>query len=241
MREYDAAEAPVPRINLPRRLAAEAVGTAGLLVSVVGSGIMGEQLAGGNVAIALLANSLATGFALFVLISVFGDISGAHLNPVVTFADYFVHRRSAGESGLYVGAQIGGGFAGVAVSNVMFGLPGVFVSERVRSGTGLWVSEVLATFGLLLVIQVLARRQPAIVAVAVGAYIAGAYWFTSSTSFANPAVTLARMATNTFTGIRPVDAPAFIVAQFVGALIAIAFASWMDPVRREPEKSPAGR
>ena len=207
----------------------EAVGTSLLLATVVGSGIMGERLAGGNVAVALLANTLATGAGLVALILTFGPISGAHFNPVVTLAD-------ASQGGLawrdvppYVVAQVVGAFAGVAAAHLMFGEPLFSASRHVRAGGAQAFSEFVATFGLLAVIWGCARTRSTVVPFAVGAYITAAYWFTASTSFANPAVTLARSATDTFAGIRPADAPAFIVAQVVGAGCATGLFRWLVP------------
>jgi glycerol uptake facilitator-like aquaporin len=218
------------RADLPRRLASEGLGTAFLLATVIGSGIMGERLSGGNVAIALLANTIATGAALVALIVTFGPISGAHFNPAVTIADATQKGLPWLEVPAYVIAQTGGAFLGVAVAHVMFGEPLFFASEHVRSGTAQLVSEFVATFGLLAVIWGSVRRTPDMVPFAVGAYITAAYWFTSSTSFANPAVTLARAASNTFAGIRPMDVPGFVVAQLLGALAATATFRWLVPV-----------
>jgi glycerol uptake facilitator-like aquaporin len=215
--------------TLGRKLAAEAVSTALLLATVVGSGVMAEQLAGGNVAIALLANTIATGAGLVALILTFGPISGAHMNPAVTLAD-------ASQGGLpwrevpgYVTAQVLGAFGGVAVAHVMFEKALFSASEHVRSGPSQLVSEFVATFGLLCVIWGVSRRHAQFTPFAVGAYITAAYWFTASTSFANPAVTLARAASNTFAGIRPDDAPGFIVAQLLGALAGTLFFRWLLP------------
>ena len=215
--------------TLPRRLVAEAVGTGLLLAAVVGSGIMGERLAGGNVAIALLANALATGAALVALILTFGPISGAHFNPAVTLAD-------ASQGGLpwrevpgYLLVQVVGAFGGVAAAHVMFGEPLFTASTHARSGGSQVFSELVATFGLLAVIWGCSRLRSNAVAFAVGAYITAAYWFTASTSFANPAVTLARAATDTFAGIRPGDVPGFIAAQLVGAAAATALFRWLVP------------
>ena len=210
-----------------RRLAAEALGTAFLLAAVVGSGIMGEHLAQGNVAIALLANTLATGAALVVLILVFGPISGAHLNPVVTLSQLMLGRQSRGEAVSYGLAQVLGALAGVAAAHLMFGEPLFFASHHVRSGAAQWWSEFVASFGLLLVIHNVGRYRPGMIPLALGGYITAAYWFTASTSFANPAVTLARSLTDTFSGIRPVDTPGFIVAQIFGALAATLVSRWM--------------
>jgi glycerol uptake facilitator-like aquaporin len=195
-----------------RRAVAEALGTAFLLAAVVGSGIMGERLAGGNVAIALLANTIATGAALVALILTFGSISGAHFNPAVTLADASQGGLAWREVPVYIAAQITGAFAGVAAAHLMFGEPVFFASRHVRAGNAQLFSEFIATFGLLAVIWGCARLRSSAVPFAVGAYITAAYWFTSSTSFANPAVTLARAASDTFAGIRPVDTPGFIVA-----------------------------
>jgi glycerol uptake facilitator-like aquaporin len=216
--------------SLGRRLVAEGVGTGLLLATVVGSGIMGERLAGGNVAIALLANTLATGAVLVALILTFGPISGAHFNPAVTLA-------VAAESGLpwsevpgYLAAQVVGAFVGVAVADLMFALPAFSVSQHMRHGPSQLLSEFVATFGLLAVIWGCSRlRSSAVVAFAVGAYITAAYWFTASTSFANPAVTLARSVTDTFAGIRPADVPGFVVAQLVGAAAATELFRWLVP------------
>jgi glycerol uptake facilitator-like aquaporin len=215
-------------------LVAEFVGTALLLAAVVGSGIMGERLAGGNVAIALLANSIATGAMLVALILTLGPVSGAHFNPAVSVAD-------ATQGGLpwphvsgYVAMQCAGALVGVAVADVMFGEPVFAPSQHVRAGLPQVFSEAVATFGLLSVIWGCSRRQPDAVAFAVGAYIAGAYWFTSSTSFANPAVTLARAFTNTFAGIRPSDVPGFVVGQACGAAAATLLFRWLVPPERTP-------
>jgi glycerol uptake facilitator-like aquaporin len=216
-------------VTFARKLVAEALGTALLLATVVGSGIMGESLAGGNVAIALLANTLATGAALVCLILTFGPISGAHFNPAVTLADASQRGLPWREVPGYLIAQILGAFAGVAAAHGMFGKPVFFASQHVRSGGPQLFSEFVATFGLLAVIWGVARRRSAAVPFAVGAYITAAYWFTASTSFANPAVTLARAASDTFAGIRPVDAPGFIVAQLVGALAATYLFRWLVP------------
>ena len=220
---------PPERPDLGRRLAAEAVGTAFLLATVVGSGIMGERLAAGNAAVALLANTLATGAALVALILTFGPISGAHFNPAVTLAD-------ASQGGLpwrdvpgYVAVQIAGAFAGVAAANIMFELPPFFASRHARQGPAQMFSEFVATFGLLAVIWGCARLRSAAVPFAVAAYITAAYWFTASTSFANPAVTLARAASDTFAGIRPADAPGFVGAQLVGAALATVLFRWLVP------------
>ena len=219
--------------TLARRAAAEAVGTALLLAAVVGSGIMGERLAGGNVGIALLANTIATGAALVALILTFGPISGAHFNPVVTLAEAWGGGCRGRDVPIYLAAQVFGAFAGVGAANVMFSAPLFFASRHARAGGAQLFSEFVATFGLLAVIQGCARTRPADVAYAVGAYISAAYWFTASTSFANPAVTLARSASDTFAGIRPADAPGFVVAQLVGAAAATLFFRWLLPPARQ--------
>ena len=215
--------------TLPRRLVAEALGTAFLLAAVVGSGIMGERLSGGNVAIALLANSLATGAVLGALVLVFGPISGAHFNPAVTLAEASQRRVPWREVAGYVAVQVAGAFLGVAAANAMFEEPLFAAGTHARAGISQSFSEVVATFGLLLVIHGGSRSRPRALPFAVGAYIAGAYWFTASTSFANPAVTLARAATDTFAGIRPADVPAFLVAQLIGAALATALFRWLVP------------
>jgi glycerol uptake facilitator-like aquaporin len=212
-----------------RRAVAEALGTAFLLAAVVGSGIMGERLAGGNVAIALLANTLATGAMLVALILTFGPISGAHFNPAVTLADASQGGLAWREVPIYIAAQIAGAFTGVAAAHLMFGEPLFFASRHVRAGSAQLFSEFVATFGLLSIIWGCARLRSSAVPFAVGAYVTGAYWFTSSTSFANPAVTLARAASDTFAGIRPVDAPEFIVAQLAGAMAATMLFRWLAP------------
>ena len=223
-------------MSLARRAASEAIGTALLLAAVVGSGIMGARLAGGNGAIALLANTLATGAALVALILGFGPISGAHFNPAVTLAHAVRARISWRDSGVYVAAQIVGAFAGVLCAHLMFAEPLLSASAHARSGMAQAFSELVATFGLVSVIFGCSLRQSSAVAFAVGAYITAAYWFTASTSFANPAVTLARAATDTFSGIRPADVPAFLAAQMCGAALATGLFVWMDrsEARREP-------
>ena len=206
---------------MARRAVAEALGTAFLLAAVVGSGIMGERLSGGNVAIALLANTIATGAALVALILTFGPISGAHFNPAVTLADASQGGLAWREVPAYLVAQILGTFAGVAATHIMFGEPVFFASRHVRAGGAQLFSEFVATFGLLSVIWGCTRlRSVIVVPFAVGTYITAAYWFTASTSFANPAVTLARAASDTFSGIRPADVPGFILAQLGGAAAA---------------------
>jgi glycerol uptake facilitator-like aquaporin len=215
--------------SLSRRVVAEAVGTALLLAAVVGSGIMGERLAGGNVAIALLANTIATGAALAALILTFGPISGAHFNPAVTVADAWQRGMKWRDAPAYILAQIVGAFGGVAVAHLMFGLPPFVASRHVRAGAAQVFSEFVATFGLLSVIWGCTRFRSSVVPFAVAAYITAAYWFTASTSFANPAVTMARSVTDTFAGIRPIDAPGFILAQLAGAFLATALFRWLVP------------
>jgi glycerol uptake facilitator-like aquaporin len=213
--------------DLKRRVAAELLATAFLLTAVVGSGIMAERLSGGNVGVALLANALATGGALVALILTFGPISGAHMNPAVTLAAAAERKFAWRDVPAYVVAQIAGAFAGVAAAHVMFGERALFfASTHARSGGAQIFSEVVATFGLLAVIWGCSRSRPDAVPYAVASYIVGAYWFTASTSFANPAVTLARTATDTFAGIRPSDAPGFIAAELVAVLLATYLLRW---------------
>lgn len=205
---------------MTRRLLAEAIGSFFLFATVIGSGIMAEQLAGGNGAVALLANTLATGAILFVLITMLGPVSGAHFNPAVSLV-----MRLRGDGGwaslaAMVMAQLGGGVLGVWAAHAMFGLPVLEVSTHTRTGAGQWMGEFIATFGLLLTILGTVRYRPASVPASVALYIVAAYWFTSSTSFANPAITLARSLSDTFAGIAPGDVPGFIVAQIAGALTA---------------------
>ena len=215
--------------TLNRRLVSEAVGTARLLAAVVGSGIMAERLSGGNQALALLANAMATGAALVALILTFGPISGAHFNPAVTVADASQGGLSWNEVPGYIGAQLGGAVAGVWSAHLMFQEPVFMVSQHARSGAAQLFSEFVATFGLLAVIWGCSRRRSAAVPFAVAAYITAAYWFTASTSFANPAVTFARALSDTFAGIRPMDVPGFVVAQFIGAMAATLLFRWLVP------------
>ena len=215
--------------SLLRRTVAEFVGTLLLLAAVVGSGIMAEKLAAGNVAMALLANTLATGAALVALILAFGSISGAHLNPAVTLADAWQGGIAWNETPAYIAGQLAGAFAGVATAHLMFGLKLFTASTHVRTGPAQIFSEFVATFGLLSVIWGCARHRPTGVPFAVGAYITAAYWFTASTSFANPAVTLARSASNTFAGIRSADTAGFVIAQLAGAFAATLFFRWLTP------------
>lgn len=213
--------------SLSRRVGAEFLGTAFLVAAVVGSGIMGERLAQGNVAIALLANTIATGAALAALILAFLPISGAHLNPVVSMAEAMRGGITWSVAGLYIPAQICGGIAGTACANAMFALPAFSISHHARTGAPQWFSEIVATFGLLLVIRTVARFNTAWLAIAVAAYIVAAYWFTASTSFANPAVAIARSLSDTFAGIRPADVPAFLAAQIAGGLAAVFVSDWL--------------
>jgi glycerol uptake facilitator-like aquaporin len=224
--------------SLARRLVAECLGTLLLLAAVVGSGIMGERLAAGNLALALLANTIATGTALVALILAFGPVSGAHLNPAVTLADALQGGIGWREVPVYVLAQMVGAFAGVASAHLMFGLPFFSISTHVRSGPSQLFSEFVATFGLLAVIWGCARKRPSAVPYAVGAYITAAYWFTASTSFANPAVTLARSVTSTFSGIRPADVAGFVGAQFAGAVTATVLFAWILPAVKSASTEP---
>ena len=218
-----------PRLSLAKRVTSEAVGTALLVATVVGSGIMAERLSGGNIALALLANTLATGAALVALILTFGPISGAHFNPVVTFADALERGIPWKEAPAYVVAQVLGGVAGTMCAHMMFGLPILSASRHARSGTAQLFSEFVATFGLLAVIWGCSRLRSSVVAFAVGSYITAAYWFTASTSFANPAVTIARSLSDTFAGIRPADVAGFILAQFLGGITATLLFRWLAP------------
>ncbi len=218
-------------MTLLRRCIAEAIGTGFLLASVVGSGIMAERLSDGNQAIALLANTLATGAALMCLIAALGPISGAHFNPAVSLADAIRGGLPWREVPAYWIAQVFGAVIGVATANIMFALPAFSASHHARGGPPQWLAEFIATFGLLAVIWGCVRARSALTPFAVAAYIVAAYWFTSSTSFANPAVTIARTLSDTFAGIRPVDAPAFIAVQFAGALSATFIFKWLVPMK----------
>jgi glycerol uptake facilitator-like aquaporin len=220
-------EPPLEVFDLPRRLAAEGLGTAFLLAIVVGSGVMGERLAGGNVALALLGNTLATGAGLVVLISIFGPISGAHFNPAVTLA-FAIRRELPARTALaYVPVQVAGAVLGVWAAHAMFAEPILQVSTKLRGGPAQAWSELVATFGLLATILGTLRFRPAVTPAAVGLYITAAYWFTASTSFANPAVTIARSLSNTFAGVAPASAPAFIIAQLAGAVLATLVMGWL--------------
>jgi glycerol uptake facilitator-like aquaporin len=216
------------KFSLSRRMAAEFLGTGFLVAAVVGSGIMGERLSGGNVAIALLANTISTGAALAALILALRPISGAHLNPVVSLAEAFQGGIAWNDAGIYVIAQICGGIAGTACADIMFALPAFSISHHARTGPPQWFSEFVATFGLLLVIRTVARFTPDWLPFAVAAYIVAAYWFTASTSFANPAVTIARSLTDTFVGIRSVDVPEFLAAQLAGGFSAVLVSDWLS-------------
>lgn len=215
--------------NLCRRLTAEFFGTLLLVATVVGSGIMAERLANGNAALALLANTIATGATLVALILTFGPISGAHLNPVVSVADALEGGLPWSETLAYTFAQVIGGIGGTILAHAMFSVPFVSLSRHVRSGTAQFVSEFAATFGLLCVIWGCSRSRSNVVPFAVGSYITAAYWFTASTSFANPAVTIARALSDTFAGIRPIDVPLFVAAQFAGGIAATLLFHWLVP------------
>ena len=218
---------------LAKRVVAEALGTFFLLAAVVGSGIMAERLANGNTALALLANTAATGAALVALIISFAPVSGAHFNPVVTLSFALRHDFHFNEVPFYLVAQLAGGIGGVIAANLMFGLPAVFLSQHSRTGMALLFSEFVATLGLVSVILAASRSTVAVVAVAVGAYISAAYWFTASTSFANPAVTVARSLSDTFAGIRPADVPGFVLAQLAGGIVATVLFRWLIPIQSE--------
>lgn len=217
--------------TLARRLAAEGLGTLLLLATVVGSGIMAETLAGGNLALALLCNALATGGSLVALILMFGPVSGAHFNPAVTLIEAVARRLRWSEAGAYALVQCLGAVLGVWLAHAMFEKPLLMISQHERAGVAQGLSETVATFGLLCTILGTARQRPAAVPFAVAAYIVAAYWFTASTSLANPAVTIARSLTDTFAGIRPIDVPLFVGAQIVGAVMAAAFFGWLWPTR----------
>jgi glycerol uptake facilitator-like aquaporin len=214
-------------MTLGRAATAEAIGTALLLAIVVGSGIMGERLAQGNSALALLANSMATGAGLYALIVAFGPISGAHFNPVVSALSIWDGRLALQHGGVYMLAQICGAYVGVAIAHAMFGLPIVQISTHIRPTLGEGLGEVVATFGLVLIISLAVKYREESIPMAVAAFITSAYWFTSSTSFANPAVTFARAMTDTFAGISPRSVPQFITGQFLGGVLALLFARWL--------------
>ena len=216
-------------VPLPRRLVAEALGSALLFAAVVGSGIMAERLAGGNLAVALLANSIATGAILFVLITILGPVSGAHFNPAVSLVAAVDGDLRVGEALGYALVQVGGGITGVWTAHVMFAVAVIEASPHIRTGGAQWLSEGIATFGLIVTILGTVRHRPAAVAATVALYITAAYWFTASTSFANPAITLARSLTDSFAGIRPADVPGFVAAQLAGALVGAAVCRWLFP------------
>jgi glycerol uptake facilitator-like aquaporin len=218
------------KMSLGARLTAEFIGTAFLVAAVIGSGVMGERLAGGNVAVALLANTIATGAALVALILTFSSVSGAHFNPVVSLADAVGGSLPWKDAAAYVAVQVTGGICGTVVAHLMFGLSVISVSHHDRHGWPIVLSEFVATFGLLIVIVGCSRFRSSAVPFAVAAYITAAYWFTASTSFANPAVTIARSLSDTFAGIRPVDVPLFIAAQVVGGLAATLIFSRLNPI-----------
>ena len=222
-------------MSLTRKLAAEFLGTAGLLVVVVGSGIMGERLAGGNSAVALLGNSIATGAGLIVLIYGLAHISGAHFNPAVTLTAVINSEIKLSLGSGYIAAQFLGAAGGVIIANLMFELPAVNISTKVRAGWGQVLGEVVATFGLIGVIALFSRFSPKLIGAMVACYITAAYWFTSSTSFANPAVTVARSLSNTFAGIAPASIPIFILAQFAGAFAARRFFKWLTAMEENNE------
>jgi glycerol uptake facilitator-like aquaporin len=223
---------------LPRALAAEALGSFFLFAGVIGSGVMAEALAGGNGAVALLANTIATGAILYVLIALFGPVSGAHFNPAVTLA--FALRRQIGvrRGALYVAAQLVGGLLGAFAVHLMFDLPILQFSTKARAGIGQWTGELVATFGLVLTILGLLRHRPAAIPAGVALYITAAYWFTSSTSFANPAITIVRSLSDSFAGIAPRDVPGFVLAQLAGAALATVLSGWL--FAPDPQPSTAG-
>jgi glycerol uptake facilitator-like aquaporin len=221
------------KISLSRRMASEFLGTAFLVAAVVGSGIMGDRLAGGNVALALLANTIATAAALAALILTLRPISGAHLNPMASIVEAFLRGLTWKEACFYVTSQVSGGIFGAACANMMFALPLFSLSHHARTGAPLWFSEFVATFGLILIIRGCSRFEPHWLPIAVACYIAAAYWFTASTSFANPAVTIARSLSDTFAGIRPVDVLPFIAAQVCGGFSAVLLFEWLSPQRSD--------
>ena len=225
--------------NLGRRVAAEAIGSFFLFAAVIGSGIMAEALAGGNTAVALIGNTLATAAILFVLIAMLGPISGAHFNPAVSLIMAIRRDIRWGDAGVYVIAQIAGGLVGALAVHVMFDMPLWEYSLKSRTGVGQWLGEAVATFGLILTILATARHRPSVIPTSVALYIASAYWFTSSTSFANPAITVVRSLTNSFSGIAPGDVPAFIAAQLVGAILGLLAANFLLAEQRSVAQSPS--
>lgn len=215
------------QVSLTRRAVAEALGTAFLLATVIGSGIMASRLAGGNAALALLCNTIPTGAMLTVLILVFGPISGAHFNPAVSIAFMLRGELGACVAGIYIACQIAGGVLGAILAHAMFDLPFWQISQTIRTGTGQWLAEAVATFGLVLTIFGCLARNASAAPYAVGLYITAAYWFTASTSFANPAVTIARALSDTYAGIAPAGVPAFLLAQLAGMLAAVVLSGWL--------------
>lgn len=224
---FGSGDVPGDRNPVRRRLTAEFIGTAGLVCAVVGSGIMAERLSGGNIAIALLANTIATGTALYFLIVSLAPISGAHFNPVVTLGNFLSRDLDWKRASGYIAAQVSGGLLGTMTANLMFDLPPIIASTKIRAGPSLWLGEIVATFGLVGVIAAVRKQSLPVIAGCVAAFICSAYWFTSSTSFANPAVTLARAFSDSFAGIRLVDVPAFVVAQIVAALAGFIVFRWL--------------
>jgi glycerol uptake facilitator-like aquaporin len=222
------------QFDLTRRLAAEALGTLFLVMAVVGSGIMAEKLAGGNEAIALLCNTLPTGAVLFVIITIFAPVSGAHFNPAVSLVMWVRGALDRNTALLYIAVQIVGGCLGAIAAHLMFGLDALQISQTARTGVGQWIGEFIATFGLIATILGCIKFAPGAVATAVGLYITSAYWFTSSTSFANPAVSIARSISDTFAGIAPHDVPIFILAELLGALAASYFFAWLFTAEGAP-------
>ncbi|RIK08025.1 MAG: aquaporin family protein [Acidobacteria bacterium] len=226
------------RLDLARRLAAEALGTAFLLIAAVGSGIMASRLSTADTGLQLFENAAATAVALAGLILMFGEVSGAHFNPAVTLLDRMLGTISTRDAALYIAVQIAGGCAGTVIANVMFELPAIEVSTKTRSSSGLWIAEVIATVGLLLLIQSCVRtNRTGVLPFAVGGWIGGAYWFTASTSFANPAVTMARTLTGSFSGIAPASVPGFVAMQVIGTVIAFALVKFFYPHPRSESAS----
>jgi glycerol uptake facilitator-like aquaporin len=229
------------QFSIDRRAVSEGLGTCLLVATVVGSGIMAENLSGGNVALALLGNTIPTGAILFVLITMLGPISGAHLNPAVTIS-FFIQRKISGSHSLvYIAAQVAGGIFGTVIAHLMFNEFPIQVSAQIRSGGGQWLSEGIATFGLVATIIGTIRWQPNAVPAAVALFITAAYWFAASTSFANPAVTIARSLTDSFSGISPLSAPAFIGAQIIGAILATFLMAWLLKTTQNPRSSERNR
>lgn len=229
------------QFSLDRRAVSEGLGTCLLVTTVVGSGIMAENLSGGNVALALLGNTIPTGAILFVLITMLGPISGAHLNPAVTIS-FFIQRKISGPHSLvYIAAQVAGGIFGTVIAHLMFNESPIQVSAQIRSGGGQWLSEGIATFGLVMTIIGTLRWRPEAVPTAVALFITAAYWFAASTSFANPAVTISRSLTDSFSGIAPLSAPAFIGAQIIGAILGTFLMAWLLKTTQHPSSSERNR